>query len=124
MITTFNPMPTPELRRPVVRRSIIAALATALIVALPGCSMVKLGYEQAGTLAFRWLDRYVEFDDAQSLRVRRALDDTLAWHRRTQLPEYLQLLARAEAEVVGEATPERMCAWAADIKGRVEPILQ
>ena len=124
MITTFNPMPTPALRRPVVRRSIIAALATALIVALPGCSMVKLGYEQAGPLAFRWLDRYVDFDGAQSLRVRTALDDALAWHRRTQLPDYLQLLARAEAEVIGEATPERMCAWAAEIKSRVEPVLQ
>jgi len=112
------------LRRPIVRRSIIAALAMALIAALPACSLIKLGYEQAGPLAFRWLDGYVDFDDAQSLKVRTALDDALAWHRRTQLPDYLQLLARAEAEVVGEATPERMCAWSGEIRSRIEPVVQ
>lgn len=124
MTTTFNTMPPSALRRPFVRRSIIAALATALVLALSGCSLIKLGYGQASPLAFRWLDRYVDFDDAQSLKVRTALDDALAWHRRTQLPDYVQLLARAEAEVAGDATPERMCAWAGEIRGRVEPVLQ
>ncbi|MEO8311794.1 MAG: hypothetical protein ABI520_11520, partial [Caldimonas sp.] len=95
MITTFNTMPTSALRRSFVRRSIIAALATALLVALPGCSLIKLGYGQASALAFRWLDRYVDFGNEQSLKVRAALDDALAWHRRTQLPDYVQLLARA-----------------------------
>jgi Family of unknown function (DUF6279) len=124
MTTTFNTMPTSALRRPFVRRSIIAALATALVLVLQGCSLVKLGYGQASPLAFRWLDRYVDFDDAQSLKVRSALDDALAWHRRTQLPDYVQLLALAEAEVAADATPERMCAWAGEIRSRVEPALQ
>jgi hypothetical protein len=124
MTTTFNTMPPSALRRPFVRRSIIAALATALFLALTGCSLVKLGYGQASPLVFRWLDGYVDFDDAQSLKVRGALDDVLAWHRRTQLPDYVQLLARAEAEVAGDATPERMCAWAGEIRSRVEPVLQ
>ncbi len=84
----------------------------------------RLGYGQASPLAFRWLDRYADFDDAQSLKVRAALDDALAWHRRTQLPDYVQLLARAEAEVAGDATPERMCAWAGEIRSRIEPALQ
>ena len=124
MTTTFNTMPTSALRRPVVRHSIIAALAFLIAVVLPACSFVKLGYGQASPLAFRWLDRHVDFDDAQSLKVRTALDDLVAWHRRTQLPDYVQLLARAEAEVVGDATPERMCAWAGDIRSRMAPVLQ
>ncbi|MDQ6638093.1 MAG: DUF6279 family lipoprotein [Pseudomonadota bacterium] len=124
MTTTFNTMPPSALRRPFVRRSIIAALATALVLALPGCSLIKLGYGQASAFAFRWLDRYVDFDDAQSLRARTALDDAHVWHRRTQLPDYVQLLARAETEVAGEATPERMCAWAGEIRARIEPVLQ
>ena len=124
MITTFNTMPTSALRRSFVRRSIIAALATALLVALPGCSLIKLGYGQASALAFRWLDRYVDFGNEQSLKVRAALDDALAWHRRTQLPDYVQLLARAETEIAGDATPERMCAWAGELRNRVEPVLQ
>jgi hypothetical protein len=124
MTTTFNTMPPSALRRPLVRRSIIAALTMALVLVLQGCSLVKLGYGQASPLAFRWLDRYADFDDAQSLKVRTALDDALAWHRRTQLPDYVQLLARAEAEVAGDATPERMCAWAGEIRSRMEPMLQ
>ena len=124
MTTTFNTMPPSALRRPVVRRSIIGVLATALVVATTGCSLIKLGYSQASTLAFRWLDGYADFDNDQSLKVHAALDDTLAWHRRTQLPDYVQLLARAESEVAGDATPERMCAWASELRARAEPVLQ
>ena len=124
MTTTFNTMPPSALRRPTVRRSIIGVLAVALVLAMTGCSLVKLGYSQASALAYRWLDRYVDFDNEQSLKVRHALDDALGWHRRTQLPDYVQLLARAEAEVAADATPERMCAWAGELRSRIEPVLQ
>ena len=100
-------------------------LAIAFVVALPGCSLLKLGYGQASSLTFRWLDRYVDFGNEQSLKVRASLDEALAWHRRTQLPDYVQLLARAEAEVVaGDTTPERMCVWAGEIRSRIGPVLQ
>ena len=111
MTTTFKTMPPSALRRPIVRRSIIGAVATALVLATTGCSLIKLGYGQASGLAYRWLDRYVDFDNEQSLKVRQALDEALAWHRRTQLPDYVQLLARAEVEIAADTTPERMCAW-------------
>ena len=124
MTTTFKTMPTSKWPRPAGRSRIIAALAVALVLALSGCSLVKLGYGQASPLAFRWLDRYVDFDDAQSLRARTALDETVAWHRRTQLPDYVQLLARAETDVLADTTQERMCAWAAEIRSRIDPVLQ
>jgi len=124
MTTTFNTMPPSALHRPVVRRSIIGVLATALVLVATGCSLIKLGYGQASGLTYRWLDRYVDFDNEQSLKVRHALDEALAWHRRTQLPDYVQLLARAEAEVAADATPERMCAWAGELRSRIEPVLQ
>jgi Family of unknown function (DUF6279) len=124
MTTTFNPMLPSALPRARARSSIIAVLSLALVCALAGCSLLKLGYSQASPLAFRWLDRYVDFDDAQTPRVRAALDQALAWHRRSQLPDYVELLVRAETEVVGDATPERMCAWARELRGRIDPILQ
>ncbi len=124
MTTTFNTMLPSALHRPFVRRSIIAALTLVLAVLLPSCGFVRLGYGQASPLAFRWLDRYVDFDDAQSPKARTALDEAVAWHRRTQLPDYVQLLSRAEAEVVGDATPERMCGWAGEIRSRMAPVLQ
>ena len=79
MTTPFKTMPTFALPRPAGRSSIIAALGIALVLALAGCSVLKLGYGQLDTIVFRWLDRYVDFDDAQSLRARGALDDALAW---------------------------------------------
>ncbi|MDQ2927152.1 MAG: DUF6279 family lipoprotein [Caldimonas sp.] len=120
MITTFNTMPPPVLRRVRFRLPIIAALLI-VIATLCGCGVaLKLGYDQGSPLAFRWLDGYVDFNDAQSLRVRGALDEWFAWHRRTQLPDYADLLVRAEAEVLANTTPERMCAWAGEIRRRVD----
>ena len=95
----------------------------ALVAVLGGCSLVKVGYGQAGSFAFRWLDGYVDFNDAQSLRVRSALDEFFAWHRRTQLPDYAEVLARAQAEVVADVTPERMCTWAGEFRSRVDAAL-
>ena len=65
-------MPPPALprsRRPVADYR--GALARAGARRSAGCSLLKLGYGQAQPLAFRWLDGYVEFDDAQSRRVHR-----------------------------------------------------
>ena len=98
-------------------------LAASLLVS--GCGMaLRLGYNQGTSLAFRWLDGYAEFDDAQSLRVRGALDDWFAWHRRTQLPDYVELMARARAELPGPATAERMCAWSNDLRARFDAAIE
>ncbi len=125
MITTFNTMPLPVSRRVRSRPTIIAALLLSLTLTLCGCGMVvKLGYNQGSSIAFRWLDGYVDFDDAQSLHVRAALDEWFSWHRRTQLPDYAELIARAEIEVLGDATPKRMCVWAAEIRSRIDAGLE
>lgn len=128
MTTTFNTMlpaaSSKSAPRNRFRSSIIAALALALCALVTGCSLLKIGYGQASPLAFRWLDGYVDFDDAQSLRVRTALDEALRWHRRTQLPDYVELLVRAEGETLGGVSPERMCAWGRDVRDRGDVLLQ
>jgi len=97
----------------------------AISVLFSGCGMaLRLGYNQGPSLAFRWLDGYAEFDDAQSLRVRVALDEWFAWHRRTQLPDYADLLARAQTELPNSATAERMCAWSHDLRARFDSALE
>lgn len=120
MITTFNAMPSPVLRRSFFRPWIIAALL-ALSASLAGCGVaLKIGYGQGSLIAYRWLDGYVDFNDAQARRVRRALDEWFAWHRRTQLPDYADLLARSSVEVLANTTPERVCALSDEIRGRAE----
>ena len=124
MTTTFNTMLPSALPRARARSPIIAALSLALLLALAGCSMLKLGYSQASTLVFRWLDGYVDFNEAQAERVRAALDEAMTWHRRSQLPDYVELLVRAQVEAVGDATPERMCAWGRELRARIDPVAQ
>jgi hypothetical protein len=129
MTTIDSPMTTTvhELRGQAGRRSrgavASAALAAALLVAGCGVAM-KFGYAQAAPLAYRWLDGFVEFEPKQETRVRGALDDFMAWHRRTQLRDYVQLLSKAEAEIAGDATPERMCGWVQDVRSRLDALVE
>jgi hypothetical protein len=123
MITMFSTMrlPVPRLRS----RLPIIAMMLAVSMLVSGCGMaLRLGYNQGPSLAFRWVDAYAELDDAQSLRVRTGLDEWFAWHRRTQLPDYADLLARARSELPDPVTAERMCAWSQDLRARFDTALE
>lgn len=104
--------------RNVVSRLRIIVVMGLLAGLLAGCSAIRFGYNQAPDLLFWWLDGYADFDDAQSLRVRESLAQWFAWHRRTQLPDYANLLARAQADVLADTTPDRACRWWAELRQR------
>jgi len=101
------------------RRWIIGLLWLAL-AGLSGCSALRFGYNQAPELVYWWLDGYVDFDDAQTLRVRDALAAWFQWHRRTQLSDYASLLARAQQDVLADTTAERACAWWGEVRQRTD----
>ena len=88
-----------------------------------GCSALRLGYGTAPEIVYWWLDGYVDFDHAQSQKVRDAVARWFAWHRRTQLPDYAALLARARTEVLADTTAARVCEWQADIVARARTAL-
>lgn len=90
---------------------------------LAGCSAARLGYGQGPTLAYWWLDGYVDFNEAQSLRVREDLTQWFDWHRSTQLPDYAGLLARARAEVLEPVTAAQLCRWNDEVAQRVDTAL-
>lgn len=104
--------------RNVVSRLRIIVVMGLLAGLLAGCSAIRFGYNQAPDLLFWWLDGYADFDDAQSLRVRESLAQWFAWHRRTQLPDYANLLARAQADLLTDTTPDRTCRWWAELRQR------
>lgn len=91
---------------------------------LGGCSAVRLGYNQGPTLAYWWLDGYFDFTDAQSVRVRDALQAWFAWHRSTELPEYAQLLALAQQRLPNATDPAAVCAWFDEGRRRVDVAIQ
>ncbi len=95
------------------RRVGLALWLVASLLGTGGCSAVRVAYNQAPALGFWWLDGYVDFNGAQSLRAREVLDDWFAWHRRSELPQYVALLSRARAEVSAPtaATAAQACGW-------------
>ncbi len=86
---------------------------------LSGCSLLRLSYPQVPTIAYWWLDGYVDFTSAQTPRVQEQLGDWLRWHRSTQLPEYAVLLQQARAEVLVNTTPAQVCRWFDDGAARL-----
>ncbi|MCU0929296.1 MAG: DUF6279 family lipoprotein [Burkholderiaceae bacterium] len=86
-------------------------LLAAAALALAACSAARLGYSQGHELAFWWLDGYAGFNGEQSPQVRAALREWFAWHRNTQLPDYADLLAQAQRDVLAPTTPDAVCRW-------------
>ncbi|MBS0448785.1 MAG: hypothetical protein JSR59_22915 [Proteobacteria bacterium] len=95
-------------------------MLAAMLALLGGCSAVRFAYDRAPVLVYWWLDGYVDFDDAQKPRVRAAIAGWFAWHRRSQLVDYADLLARAETEALADTTPERACQWWHELQRRVD----
>ena len=70
-----------------------------LVVFLSGCSMARMGYNNGETVSYFWLNSYISFDADQKPWVKKELANLFAWHRRSQLPEYLPLLEQAKKRV-------------------------
>ncbi|HYF18940.1 MAG TPA: DUF6279 family lipoprotein [Ramlibacter sp.] len=105
------------MRNAVARVARIIGLLS-LLVALAGCSALRLGYSTLPDVAFWWLDGYLDFDDAQEQRVREDITRVHAWHRANELPQWIQLLGRIEQLAAADTTPERVCAFEPDLRRR------
>ncbi len=99
---------------------IIGLLAAAALMA--GCSAVKLGYNTLPTVAYWWLDGYVDFSQAQAPRVRDSLARLQRWHRSDELPRYVALLQQMERLAPGEISAAQICTFAAEIRNRLAVI--
>jgi len=104
-----------------LRRIIGLAL---LLLALGGCSMVRLSYDQAPNLLYWWVDGYVDATGEQTPRLREGIERWFVWHRRSQLPEYAALLVRAQREVLEPTTAGAVCAWQAEAERRLDTAIE
>lgn len=105
-------------------RAIIGSLLLLAALCLGGCSSIRLAYGNASQLAWWWIDGYVDFSREQAPQIKDGLDRFAEWHRRTQLPEWLPLLAAAQAQITEPTTPEQACRWQAQVRDQLEPTLQ
>ncbi len=96
----------------IIRALLVALGLTAAALALGGCSAIRVGYNNAPSLAYWWLDGYIDFDTRQTPQVRDALASLMAWHRKTELPQIAGLLRQAEAMAPADVTAEQVCTMA------------
>lgn len=105
-------------------RAIIGAALAALLL-LSGCaSLLRVTYAQGPTLAYWWIDGYVDLTGEQTPRLRDALERWFDWHRRVELPQVAALLARAQREVTEPITTQGMCAWRAEAERRLDAAVE
>jgi len=99
----------------------LSLLVLALVLA--GCSAVRLGYANGDTFVYWWLNGYVDFTDDQKPWVKGHIDNLLAWHRKTQLKEYVQVLARVQQRLQQRVSPADVLSEYAIVKKRAVLIL-
>lgn len=81
----------------------------AAMLLLQACSAIRLGYGSADSLARWWMDQYLDFTSEQDGLVRERLGHLHAWHRQTQLQDYVLLLREARGLVdAGPAATEML----------------
>src|SRR5512141_1851097 len=90
-----------------------------LVVFLSGCSMARLGYNNGETVSYFWLNSYIGFDADQKPWIKKELASLFAWHRRTQLPEYVPMLLRAKKRVYEPVSEAELAGDYEEIRSRI-----
>jgi hypothetical protein len=99
-------------------------LALVASLALQGCSAVRLGYGNADSLARWWIDQYLDLSPEQEALTRERLAKLLAWHRKTQLPDYVALLRQGKALAAGQPTANDALALSDSVIRRVRVLAE
>jgi Family of unknown function (DUF6279) len=76
-------------------------LVLLLLGLLASCSAIRMGYSNADTVIYWWLDGYVDFRSTQKSRVKADIATLLSWHRSTQMPRYVQAITQVQTSLAG-----------------------
>ena len=76
---------------------------------LSACGLVRTGYDNFDTLAYWWMDRYLDFNESQKREVKASLKSWHAWHRSTQLSAHADLLAELQQMAKADVSPPAAC---------------
>lgn len=101
------------------RRGPIIGLLLAVAMAMAGCSSIRLAYSNAPSLLTWWLDGYLDFDSAQSTRLRADLSTLHAWHRTEELPQLVAMLRDMQASAVGTFSADDTCRLSDAVQARL-----
>ena len=104
-----------------IQRFRVLCLLTVMVV-LAACSSIKFAYNQGDTLLYWFVDAYVDLDSEQAGPVKEDIGQLIKWHRKTQLRDYSQFLAKAQGQLAGNITHADLKADYKDIKARTETL--
>ena len=107
-------------RRIIARHALRLGAATALALTLAACTATRFAYNQAPTVSYWWIDRYVDLSDTQTAQTREDLNAFFQWHRRQELPSYASLLRQWQAMSGDSVTPAQACSQFDDIRQRLD----
>jgi hypothetical protein len=99
------------------------ALALFLALTLPGCSALKLGYNNAPEISYWWLDGFFDFNSEQSSQLRKELNTVQAWHRQSELVAYVKTLEKLQRMTPGNVTPDQVCEVYGEVKPRFQALI-
>lgn len=95
---------------PSVRWRTLKIIGAALLLALlSACSAIKLAYNNGHEVAWWWLTDYVDVQGEDKATLRQAVHQLHEWHRRDQLPSYVELLRSWQGQMSGELSGEQVC---------------
>jgi len=80
---------------------------------------MRLAYNQAPDLGYWWLDKYIDFNDEQTPRVRDAITAWFRWNRSTQLPDYARWLDKLAGDLQQPVAAAQVCRWTDEVESRM-----
>lgn len=93
--------------------------AIALLALVAACSTLKLGYNNADSLLVFALDSYFDLDDEQERLARERARTIVAWHRATQLRDYVELIETAGRRLETHIGADEVLAYYAEMNRRM-----
>jgi len=104
---------------PSVRWRTLKIIGAGLLLALlSACSAIKLAYNNGHEVAWWWLTDYVDVQGEDKATLRQAVHQLHEWHRRDQLPSYVEMLRSWQGQMSGELSGEQMCRMVDDVMQR------
>lgn len=87
---------------------------------------MKLGYDNLPTLAMWRVNTYLSLNDEQRVLAERRIESLHAWHRSTQLDDYVSLLQTIQHRVAdgGPVSEAEIRGWRIEVLERWKPIAQ
>ena len=88
-------------------RNLRRVVLLVLLLALVGCSSLKLGYRFGDWVVLYRIDSYFDLTSQQKILVEKTIDDFFLWHPREEIPQYITLLHQMRQDAETQVSSER-----------------